>query len=289
MITIENDTIRLSINLKGAEMSSLYNKSNGLEYLWQADPHHWARHAPILFPIVGKLKNDEYRYEGRIYSLSQHGFARDMEFEMIMRDDYSATFQLDSTMGTRLAYPFKFRLLINYTLEKNKVHIRYEVKNRDHNPLYFSIGAHPAFNCPLREGEKRSDYQFVFEKEETFARHEIRNGLRTGGVEVALESTRILPIADDLFEKDAWVLAGLKSSSIGIQKGEERILTFQFSGFPYLGLWSKSKDSPFVCIEPWFGMADLFEHNQELVDKEGLVVLEDMGEFSCNYSIEILD
>jgi galactose mutarotase-like enzyme len=287
MITIENDNLKASINFKGAELTSLVKKSSETEYIWQADPHFWSRHAPVLFPIVGRLKNDEFIHLGSQYSLTQHGFARDLEFECIDQKIEEATFKLSSNRETRLAYPFKFHLFVHYKLNGNRLEVHYEVENKDPNDLYFSIGAHPAFNCPLRQNEKRSDYALIFNQEEDAETQMLDGGLRTGETKHILNNSREIEIQDTLFDDDALIFSQLESTEISLQKGAEKLVTVHFDGWPYLGIWSKNREAPFVCIEPWYGIADRQNHNYEFSEKEGLIALESKAKFFAKYEIEI--
>ena len=157
MISISNEFLEATYHEKGAELSSLKSKTSGIEYIWQADPEHWGRHAPVLFPIVGKLKNDTYRFEDKSYVLTQHGFARDRRFELINANQESVTFQLKWSEGSLTTYPFKFILEISYSLENTTLVTSYKVANDDDIDLYFSIGAHPAFNCQKIPGKNRND------------------------------------------------------------------------------------------------------------------------------------
>ncbi len=163
---IFNDYLEATFRTTGAELVSLKRNSDDREFIWQADPDHWGRHAPILFPFVGKLKNDSYQYQGQTYKMNQHGFARDMEFNLIDQEKEFIRFSFTSIDQTLKVYPFRFELIISYRLEENSLIVACEVKNLESPDLYFSIGAHPAFNCPLVQGEVRSDYWLEFEKAE---------------------------------------------------------------------------------------------------------------------------
>ncbi len=287
MLTIENQFLKVTINLKGAELSSIINKENGKEYLWQADPSHWPRHSPILFPIVGRLRNDEFFYNGMNYSLSQHGVARDLDFSVVEQKENSALFELRSNPEIRIAYPFKFLLQVGYELKENTININYQVTNKDHSKMYFSIGAHPGFNCPLNEDEKRSDYSLVFEKKETLSTQQLKEGIRADQFTPVLDDSNVILIEDNLFDNDALIFRDVQSESITLQNGDEKLVSVNFKGFPYLGIWSKSSDSPFICIEPWYGVADHEKHNHKLEEKEGILSLDPKNHFKASYSISI--
>jgi len=287
MITILNDTLKANINFKGAELNSLIKIDDQTEYIWQADPNHWARHAPFLFPIVGKLKNDEYLYDGNQYNLSQHGFVRDLDFDVISNSTSECTLELKSSMNTRISYPFKFSFRVSYALLENFLETSVEIENTDHHDMYFSFGGHPAFKCPIDNESKRSDYYLKFEKNETVKSQIIENGIRNGVIKDIFSGSDRIDITDDLFKEDALIFEGLDSSFVSLMKNEKKILTFDFKGFPYLGIWSTSSTSPFICIEPWFGIADHKNHNFELSQKEGVLLLAPKAKFFTKYSIEI--
>ena len=289
MISISNETLKASFNTKGAELNSLVNLKNGIEYIWQAHEAHWARHAPVLFPFVGKLKNDRYVVQGHEYSLGQHGFARDREFSVHTLDKDNCSFSLKSDEESLSVYPFQFELIITYQLNDNKLSIQYEVWNHDQREMHFSIGEHPAFNCPHIPGKSRSDYSLRFEQNETAEKYLLDNGLFNGKTQLVLNDYNTLSISDNLFDDDALVFKNLKSSSVTMNDGEKDVLQFNFKGFPYLGIWSKSRNSPFVCIEPWFGLADHIDHNQEISTKEGIISLNPTDKFECEHAIKILN
>ena len=287
MHTLENDFLRITMKNAGAELVSIYKKTTNTEYLWQADDTYWSRHAPVLFPIVGRLKEDTFYVNGEAFSMKQHGLARNLDFSMTRKDNFSVTFELMSTTATLAQYPFPFRLQIQYVLKEKDLIVFYRVINLADKEMYFSIGGHPAFNCPLQEGEQRSDYQLVFSKAETANTQRLTAGIRNGRQTPILNNSNTLPITDDLFDEDALVFHKLNSSSVSLNKGAKRVLTFDFGGFPYLGIWSKNRTSPFVCIEPWFGVADKKEHNQLLIEKEGILTLQGKRNFDCFYVVTI--
>ncbi len=284
--TIENDQLSATIDEQGAELTSLINKSNGLEYIWKADPEHWGRHAPVLFPFVGKLKDDAFSYNGHNYPMGQHGFARDQKFKASKSSANSVEFLLESDTQSRSKYPFDFRLFLTYTLSENELTVGYRVENPSEDNLYFSIGGHPAFNCPIQPDQQRSDYGLKFEQTEDTEIHFLTEGLFAGVTEPFKGDT--LDIADDLFDRDALVFKSLDSNRVDLIDNQGKIwLTFNFTGFPYLGIWSKSSNSPFVCIEPWFGIADQASHDGNIKTKEGILSLKKDESFDCQYGIRL--
>ena len=285
--TLENKYLKIKVKHQGAELTSLVKKETGMEYLWQADPTFWGRHAPVLFPIIGRLKEDQFVVGERKFTMKQHGLARNMEFRMVKRNKASLTFELTNSADTLIQYPYVFRLRIQYVLYENLFMTVYEVYNPSENPIYFSIGGHPAFRCPLNEGEKRSDYQLVFEYLEIAQTQRLDGGIRNGTTELIIDNDKKLPITDNLFDEDALIFKQLASEKVTLQKGETPIWTFDFKDFPYLGIWSKNRESSFVCIEPWFGIADKKSHNHQFTTKEGIIKLDGGKTFDCIYTVEI--
>ena len=278
---IKNSFIKAKIKLFGAELNSLQKIDEDLEYIWQGNPKYWARHSPVLFPIVGRLKNDSYFYKNKKYSLSQHGFVRDKEFELIKKGEDFIEFRLKNDEETLKNYPFLFELNISYKLEKTKLIISYKVKNRSEDRLYFSIGAHPAFNI--------SSGDFLdFEDVRTSKRYFLNDkGLIYKNQEVSFTKNSLI-LDEEIFKNDALVFNDNNIKSIILRdKNSNKILKVEFKDFPYLGVWSKPNLAPFVCIEPWFGVADEENSNQNIEDKRGVQVLLKDELFSCFYSIEI--
>lgn len=286
---IENGFIRVGIKQKGAELASIVDLKNNQEYMWEADPAYWGRHSSILFPIIGRVEADRILIEGKSYPMKQHGFARNTDFDIKQQNSDNITFQLENTPESLAIFPYQFALQAQYHLEGHTVYITYRVLNQDQQIIHFSLGAHPAFKCPLYAGEERSDYNLVFEKEETADSQLIENGLRTGETELVLQTEKVLPITDNLFDEDALIFEQLQSNFVTLaHKNGKEILKFGFKGFPYLGIWSKNSESPFVCIEPWHGVADRVNADWEFKNKEGTIALKKGENFECVHSVEIL-
>jgi galactose mutarotase-like enzyme len=292
--SLENDQCRVRINAHGAELASFQRLDlNNLEYIWQADPAQWARHAPLLFPIVGRLPDDTFLYKGQPYKLPQHGFARDQEFVLINQDETSLTFQLMATPASRAIFPFEFELRVRYELRGTTLTVAWHVRNpaAAAHELLFSIGAHPAFRCPLLPGEEFEDYYFEFDHSVALQRQLLAGGLRTGKfAPVPLINTCTqLPLTAELFADDALVFSDYDFTRITLRAQKSaRAVRVRFDGFPYLGLWTKSATAGFVCIEPWQGVASPVGAPTELADKEGIITLAPSQEFDASYSIEVL-
>jgi galactose mutarotase-like enzyme len=271
MFTIENDLLKVSIAAKGAELQSIFHKTLLLEYMWSGDPAFWAKKSPVLFPIVGTLKNDTYFYNNQSYKLSRHGFAREMEFEAANQTENSISFVLKSNDATLEHFPFYFELTITYSIEKNNLAVGYSLKNISGNEMYFSIGAHPAFKVPLVEGTDYADYYLEFNSDENLSRWPISpEGLIEKTSIPVLKDGSILNLKKELFFKDALVFKNPASSMVSLRSDKTKHgLDFSFSGFPYLGIWA-AKNADFVCIEPWCGIADPVDSDQQIIHKEGI-------------------
>ncbi|WP_368031133.1 aldose 1-epimerase family protein [Arcobacter sp. s6] len=284
---IKNALISAKIDSLGAQLNSLKNNNQNLEYMWQANPKYWNRHAPILFPIVGRLKDDEYFYDGKTYKMSQHGFARDCEFELVKQEDDYLRFRLKSSEKSLEIYPFFFELNLSYELVENKLVISYEVKNKTDGKMLFSIGAHPAFNWPL-DNEEKNDCFFEFQNIKNTKRYFLNDkGLVYKSADLEIKDNKI-PLSEELFKDDALVFNDLNIKQVTFKNSKNKnYVKLQFEKFPYLGLWSKPSGAPFLCIEPWFGVADSYDSSKNLEDKKGIISLKKDEIFSCFYSIEI--
>lgn len=277
---IKNSVIKAKIKAFGAELNSLKKCDESFEYIWQGNDQFWARHSPILFPIVGRLKEDSYFYKNKKYTLTQHGFARDKEFELVQNEADFIEFRLKSDKKTLEIYPYFFELYISYKLDKNSLIISYKVVNKSDEKIYFSIGAHPAFNT--------FDGDFLeFENIKTTKRYFLNTkGLIYKSKNLNLENSKLV-LHKELFKDDALVFNDFNIKQITLKNKENKSrVKVRFDNFPYLGIWSK-QNAPFVCIEPWFGIADEENTNQKIEDKKGILSLSKDEEFSCFYMIEI--
>lgn len=284
--SLQNKYIKLVVSTSGAEMKSLFNQQAKKEMLWQGEQIWWSRQAPLLFPIVGRLKNDSYKLGDKTYSLSQHGFARDQEFEIASTTIDELVLTLKDNEETFNVYPFQFRLAIKYRLQENKVIITYEIENRGRQVMPFSVGAHPAFNCPTEDHLNFNDYDLIFSQKEKLARRLLEDGIRTNFESINLKDGNRLELSLSLFEKDAIIIEELNSNSVSLASGNEKVLTVHFPDFNYLGFWTKP-GAPFICIEPWNGLADPTNTDHELTTKEGIILLNPGEIRSYSYSIRI--
>ena len=283
---LENDQLTVTLATHGAEIQSIRRPATGQEYIWTADKTVWARHAPVLFPIVGKLRNDQYQVEDTTYRMTQHGFARDQDFKVIEHNSDSITFGLTAASETMGQYPFNFTLDVRYQLVDNRVDTTYQVVNHDRGAMPFSIGAHPGFLCPKHVNGQEERYYLRFEQEETLVRHLLRDGLRTGETQPVMEDSRELALSPALFEDDALVFTNVASDSVSIvpQSTGQRMVTVHFAGFPYLGVWQKV-GADFYCIEPWYGLADRSDTSGDFTSKEGMRMLPSEGTFEATFGM----
>lgn len=280
--TISNSNLTAQINHFGAELFSLKNQENK-EYIWEGNPAFWGKHSPVLFPIVGTLKNNSFHYKESEYHMSRHGFARDMEFELIEKSEISATFSLTSSDESRKVYPFDFELQISYSLDENKLNIAYKIINKNDSIIPFSIGAHPAFALP----KPFEDYTLAFENAEILTSYTLENDLLSDNFSTIEMVDNQVPLHYSLFEKDALIFKKLQSKSISILQNQNPLLRVRFDNFPNLGIWTKS-NAPFLCIEPWLGYSDTVHSTGNILEKEGIQLLEAKKALECNFSIEIL-
>jgi len=288
--SLENSSIKITASTHGGEIHSITSKNDGTDYLWDGNPEYWKYHAPILFPIVGKVVDSKYRVDGKTYELPQHGLARTSEFKLISKTEYEITFELNYSEESLRVYPYKFSLRSTYRLEGKTVNVTYSVKNVDDKTIYFSIGTHPAFICPINQNESLEDCYLEFSEEEISNRKVLTTeGYLSHDESEFLNSTDIIPLSKELFKDDALVFDNLKSDKITIKsRNSSKALTVDFNGFPYMGIWAPKDGAPFVCIEPWFGHADYNDFDGEFGEKEGIISLELEKEFSCTYKVTVV-
>ena len=291
---IENDRIRVGVSSHGAELCSLYDLTRDHEVIWQADPKYWNRHAPVLFPFVGKVNGGSYRYRGTSYPMGQHGFARDREFRLVDKGAAHVTFELTEDEKSLQVYPFAFRLRITHRIEGNRLSVEWEVSNPSgEEPLYFSIGGHPAFNCPADPGQEKTEYSVVFPGHEELTYILIDPEAEAADPEhpqaLRLEDGGRLPVTEHLFDRDALIFDGGQVDTVGLLYPDGTpYVTMELAGFPSLGVWSKPhSDAPYVCLEPWIGRVDNKGFTGELPDKYGEQHLEAGEVFRAAYAVSV--
>ncbi|AWA30085.1 aldose epimerase [Flavobacterium magnum] len=279
--TISNGNVSAAINHHGAELISLTYQ--GREYLWDGNPEFWGKHSPVLFPIVGTLKNDKYLFNDRQYHLNRHGFARDMVFSLESKTDESATFLLKSDSETLKVYPFDFELRIVYSVSAEAVTIAYRVSNLGDGQQYFSLGAHPAFALP----EPFANYALEMVSAKTLVSSLLDNGLLSGRTMTLPLIEGRLPLDYALFDTDALIFRNAGFHSLTLLENQKPILKVDFEDFPDLGLWTKT-GAAFLCIEPWLGYADALDANHQLKEKPGIIALEPAQDFNAQFKITLL-
>ncbi|MER9354453.1 aldose 1-epimerase family protein [Mesorhizobium sp. M0514] len=271
-VTLHGDGISATIVGQGAELISLRN-AEGLEFLWQAGPE-WRRHSPVLFPIVGRLKGDQLRHGGQVYPLTQHGFARDKPFVWAAETSpRSCTLVLTDDADTRTRYPFAFRLAITYTLERRELGVSFEIANTGDETLPASIGAHPAFNWPLQPGLAKTDYHLTFAQNEPAPIRRLKDGLVVAAPQPTPIEGKTLALSEQLFEADAVILDRPASTSVRYAAANGEAIEMSWQGFKELGIWSKPGGAPFLCIEPWHGLASPVDFDGEFADKPGVMLI----------------
>ncbi len=290
MYSLKNSLLSVDIKPEGAELCCITSVKNDTEFIWQADPNIWGSHAPNLFPVIGGMKDDCYLYEGKTFPMTKHGFVRKNEgFSIKKTSETDISFLLNSNAELYKMYPFLFEFKISYSLTDNVLTINHQVKNLDRKPLYFSVGGHPAFKCPLYSDENYTDYNLEFEKTESSQSYVLNkeSGLVTNRTKPVFINDTMIQLHGDLFNEDALIFKDLKSRKVTLKhKNKGAVLTVTFEDFPFLGIWAKP-NAPYVCIEPWLGIADSETTNQKIENKEGIITLNAGKVFSASYSIEI--
>ena len=276
--TLENNFLKIAIDTHGAELSSIFNKNENKEMLWQGDPAFWGRRSPVLFPVVGKYKNETTTYNGNEYALGQHGFARDSEFTLVDKTENKISFELTSNEETLTKYPFKFRLVCSFELNDNKIIVGWYVQNIDDKTIHFSIGAHPAFYC-------KKDETVLSMNNENIKYNLINSdGLYTSKT-YDIENSFVLH--DSVFDNDALIIENSNVTEVSLIDNGKNYLTMKFDA-PLFGVWSPTKkNAPFICIEPWYGRCDAEDFDGDITEREWGNSLEAQKDWYKEYEIII--
>ena len=285
MNRLENDFLIIETNKSGAELTRIFSKNQNKEILWNGDSKYWGRHSPILFPIVGRLKDNETIIDNKVYNMSQHGFARDMNFDLVDITDNLISYKLTSNEDTKKYYPYSFELIITYKLIDNKVTIDWKVNNTNSCDMYFSIGAHPAFNI----NSNLEDYYLEFN-----TRDNIENIALNGPYNdkyTKIESLDTLNLYNEIFKNDAIIYTNIDGIKIKSKK-EDYFVNVEFKDFPLVGIWSPyyketNSTAPFICIEPWYGLCDNINSDKIFKNKKFINVLKSNESFNTSYSISV--
>ncbi|WP_404455361.1 aldose 1-epimerase family protein [Oceanobacillus kapialis] len=288
MQVIENEHLKVSISPEGAELREIWNKKEGIQYMWEGDPAYWGRISPVLFPIVGRLKEDRYKVEGEEYSMNQHGFLRDVTFDLHQQGPDLVSFSFYSDKQFTAQYPYEFQAIITYLLKGESLSISWKIVNENEESMYFSIGGHPAFQIPLLEGETLADYELALLGDENVTQFELKDALVH--VKENNISSPITPVLSaDLFKNDALIFSNVNHVKLTSKRSGKGV-EVDCAGFPYVGIWSKYDETagtiaPFLCIEPWYGIADMHDTTGDLKEKAGINVLPAGEAFESTYFI----
>lgn len=284
-LTLHGNGISATIVGQGAELVSLRD-AEGTELLWQAGPA-WRRHSPVLFPIVGRLKGDQLHHQGRIYPMTQHGFARDKPFAWAERGPRSCTLVLTDDADTRAHYPFAFRLAVTYRLDRRQLGVTFDITNTGDEPLPASIGAHPAFNWPLLPDLAKTDYQLTFADDERAPIRRLKDGLLLATPQPTPVEGKILALSERLFDDDAVILDRTAGSSVRYAADRGPAIEMSWQGFRELGIWSKPGGASFLCIEPWHGIASPVDFDGEFTNKPGVMLIAPAAKRVLSYQIHL--
>jgi len=286
---LKSATASCEIKTLGAELVHFKRLDNGLDYLWRADPNSWNSSAPILFPICCALKDGKMSWKGKSYAIGNHGFVRKDEFTLVEASESRAVFRHVWNEKTLEMYPFRYSLTLEYTLKGNLLDIRYRVENVDDKPILFQIGTHPGFRCPLVPGEAFEDYRLEFEKDEEFLRHYL-SGPNTivAGKTQQLTPGKVLNMTRELFQEGALVFKKVNSRKVTLKsRKSDKAVILSWTNMSALGIW-QAKDAPFVCLEPWHGLADDESFTGDFSQKDLMVTLPKGQTFECLHSIELV-
>lgn len=286
MITLNNGQWSAVISEKGAELQSYKNNESGRELIWQGDSKYWGRRAPILFPVIGGLKEDRYVLKGKEYKMGKHGFCRDALFEVVSQSESEACFQLSDTPETLKAYPYSFIFEVIFQLKEDKLVCRFNVENKNEETMWFCLGGHPAFNLPMNDKLKFEDYRIRFEKEETAPLWYLKDDLLAGKKENWLNESDRFNLKTELFDNDALIFHRLRSKKIFIEtEKDDSSIEFDLGSFPMAGIWTKEGGAPFLCVEPWYGVDDSIDSDGDFTKKWEAVSLNTGKQFGAWFSI----
>ena len=286
---IQNKSFSAEVNEKGAELCSFKSKETGLEYVWQGNKEFWGSTAPVLFPIIGALKNGEYTHNEKTYSVPKHGFIRNNQNLVIKNKDANAiTFFYASNGVLKKDYPFDFEFEITFTLHKNTLNVAHKVTNIGTEEMLFSLGGHPAFNCPLLPNENYDDYYLEFDELQDLNSIVLSsNGLLTDTKKSVVKNSSVLSLTKELFANDALIFKDIASKKVTLKSSNHsNSISVTYSDFSNLGVWAKHQ-APFVCIEPWLGVTDHENSTGVFKDKDGIISLPKGQVFRANFEIAL--
>ena len=281
---IENDFLKIGVKEFGAELTSIVSKKSGFEFLWQGNPDIWSGQSPVLFPIIGRLIDDSYVLDGTVYTLQKHGFARKLPWKLLSSTAGEMSFILSESDETLKSFPYCFDLIVTFTLKENRLFVNHRVVNKNKDDMYFSLGAHPAFNCEI--GDK-----LIFDENETLdtIKIDLERSLRLPETYPLLKNEKEIVITKDIFKEDALILEGVRSKCITLNsQNTDRKIIFDLGGSPYLGIWAKPGAS-YVCIEPWCGINDSTEKKSDFSKKDGIQKISPDSVFEFTWNAEFAE
>ena len=282
MITIKNEFLTAKFSTMGAELKSLV--SGDREYIWQGDPVWWENSAPVLFPICGRLMDDEYILDGKTYHMDFHGFAHTSEFEVESLKDNKVTFLLKSNEETLKCYPFDFEFRVIYSLDERRMSVRFEVTNKGKDTMYFSIGCHEGYSVP----EGVEEYEVAFPQKETLFSYNLDGSYLDITKQLILDNDNVIKLKKEYFEVDTLVFKDIKSRSAILRKRDGSVaVRVEFDGFSGFMLWQEI-GAPFICMEPWNGLPDRTYTDKNFKTKEGIEEVAPNSTYIRTHSIEIL-
>lgn len=283
---LENDILKVEMDSFGAEIKSIIRKDNNREYLWYGNPKVWGRTSPVLFPIVGTCRNNEYKYNNTTYHLESHGFARDNEHTMVEQTEDEIWFELRETPETLKKFPFNFILRIGYKLVNDTVKVMWKVENTSEDKMYFQIGAHPAFLCPVHGEKNKKGYTLCFDTNSNIKHHGNKKGVAVHE-DLTLELTNgKVEITEDFFDRSTFMIEDKQASMVAIEDPSgTRFVEVRFDA-PLFAIWSpENKNAPFFCIEPWFGRSDYDDFEGDISEREFIQCLEKNDIFDAGYEM----
>lgn len=284
MITnIENESLKIGVKHFGAVLTSIKSKKTDYEFLWQGNPDIWNGQSPILFPVIGKMLDDKYRLDGKEYNMIRHGLARHYDFELYSKSENEIVFVQNENEETLKSYPYKYKLFISFKIENSSLTVTHTVKNENEYDMYFSIGAHPAFNCDIGD-------EIIFEKEETLYSERIdHDSVLIDDKDLILDGENTIKISESTFDKDALIFSSLKSKSVILNNlKRNKKINFYFGDAPFFAIWAKP-NAPYVCLEPWHGINDSYEKKADISEKRGIEKLGAGESFSFSWTADFME
>lgn len=283
---LQNEYLIIESKNQGAELTRIYSKKLNKEILWNGDDKYWARHSPILFPIVGRLKDNNTIIENQSFTMSQHGFARDIDFKVIDNSNNSISYTLISNEITKKYYPYSFELIIKYTLEESSINIEWTINNTDSKDIYFSIGAHPAFNI---DTNNLSNHYLAFKCRDNIEKIELDGPFASS--KSSIHTLDIINLNPEIFEKDALIYTNIDEITLH-SKVQDDFIKVSLENFPLVGIWTPyykdtKSTAPFLCIEPWYGLADDINTDGQYMNKSYINTLSIGESFNAYYDISV--